>query len=462
MNVPKLLKIVLSVLSAGVALMVQAAPTEFPACPSEFYLSVGKESKTQLYEGSPNANGSVNFTLKSSAVPINYNAIAFHEGNRFIYGLEGRGSNMNPGPNARLIRIGANGETVIAGSVPGLTNKKYTYGDMDPAGNYYIRKNGSQLLKLSGIGAAGNELAGISTSIIPLTSPSGGAVNNIIGGDMAWVGDTAGGMLYTLKLSGVINTLYKIDPFSGVVEAIGTPFASPAKFGSLWGTPDSLYGSDNSGTGFYQFDLLTGQGVKIASAIFADSNDGARCVSNRPLFPADLGITNTNNQMVYTPGQTAQYTITATNNGPLGVLGAEVVNALPGGITTAAWTCTSGSGSCTDASGTGSINTTVDLPNGASAIFVVDMVIPLSFTGSLINTATVSVAKLGDGSPKTNLDSNTANNQATDTDTDGTLPVVVTHHEIPTLPWYGMIVMFLAFISSYCWPLGSIKTRTET
>jgi len=443
MNASLPLKIVLAMISICAALSSQAAPTIFPVCPSEFYLSYGSSSSVELFEGSPDATGTVNFVLKSPAPTLSYNATGFHEANRFIYGVQGNGI-ANNGAEARLIRVGLNGEVTDVGSINGLTDKNYSTGDMDSAGNYYVKGSGSDnIIKISGIGSVGSELAAITTSVITVASQS-------IAGDLAWVGDASSGSLYSVRRTAGINRLNKINPVTGDVTVVGI-VSSGAIFGALWGTPDTLYGNANDGSGFFQFDLNTGQGVKVADSIGAGSNDGARCGSNRPLFPADLSITKTNNQAVYTPGLTTQYTITATNNGPLGVVGATVVDALPGGIITAAWTCTSSGGSCTDASGTGSINTTVDLPNGATATFILDMDIPLSFTGSLVNTATVSVAKLGDGSPKTNLDSNSANNQATDTDTNGTAPAVVTNHQIPTLPWYGMVMMLLAFVGSYRW-----------
>lgn len=443
------LRIILIVICACTVLSAQAAPTIFPACPSEFYLSYGRNGTVSFYEGAPNANGTVSFSLKSPAASLQYNATGFHQPNRYVYGLQGNGA-MNNGAQAKLVRVGENGEVTNVGSINGLTDKGYSAGDMDPAGNYYVKGSGSNdIIKISGIGLVGSELTGISVSAIPLSA-------NFISGDIAWVGDAVSGSLYSAKKSGGNNTLYRININATpvTVDNIGS-FVNSSLFGALWGTPDALYGNDNDGTGFYQFDLNTGQGVKVADSIGAKSNDGARCVSNRPLFPADLSITKTNNQTIYTPGQTTQYTITATNNGPLGVVGATVIDALPTGIVTSTWTCASSAGTCAAASGSGAINTTVDLPNGANAIFVVDMNIPLSFTGSLVNTATVSVAVLGDGSPKTNLDSNATNNQATDTDTDGTVPVVViTNHEIPTLPWYGMIMMLLGFVGSYRWYFG--------
>jgi hypothetical protein len=72
------------------------------------------------------------------------------------------------------------------------------------------------------------------------------------------------------------------------------------------------------------------------------------------------------------------------------------------------WTCAASAGSTCPASGSGSINATVSLPNGGSATFTVHATV--TGTGTLTNTATIAP-------PSGVVDSNTANNSATDTDT---------------------------------------------
>src|SRR5262249_44282894 len=77
----------------------------------------------------------------------------------------------------------------------------------------------------------------------------------------------------------------------------------------------------------------------------------------------------------------------------------------------ATWTCVaSAGGSCGAASGTGSINTTVNLQPNATATFTIATSVLPTATGSLVNTATVT-------SPATVPDPSQSNNSATDTDT---------------------------------------------
>ncbi|MGN7773600.1 DUF7507 domain-containing protein [Phyllobacterium sp. 22552] len=125
----------------------------------------------------------------------------------------------------------------------------------------------------------------------------------------------------------------------------------------------------------------------------------------------DLAITKSDGSSNYAQGSNTIYNIVVTNRGPAAVTNAVVRDPLPAGITTASWTCGSATGGavCDAASGTGAISTTADLPVGASVTYRLTMGIPATFTGNLVNTATVAA-------PAGVTDSNTANNSASDTD----------------------------------------------
>jgi uncharacterized repeat protein (TIGR01451 family) len=126
---------------------------------------------------------------------------------------------------------------------------------------------------------------------------------------------------------------------------------------------------------------------------------------------ANLAITKTDGQATYFPGEQLTYTIVATNGGPDPVLGANVEDTLPAGLTGVTWTCTaSGGSSCANATGSGNIDELVDLIPSGTATFVVVGTVALGTTGDLVNTATVTV-------PAGWTDPDTANNTATDTDT---------------------------------------------
>ncbi len=124
---------------------------------------------------------------------------------------------------------------------------------------------------------------------------------------------------------------------------------------------------------------------------------------------ADLAITKSNGVSMVTPGGTTTYTIVVSNNGPSNVTGATVMDVLPAAITSDTFTAVgSGGASGFTASGSGNLNDTVNLPNGATITYTLHANIASSATGNLVNTATVAV-------PAGVTDPNPSNNSATDT-----------------------------------------------
>ncbi|GMV31247.1 MAG: hypothetical protein AMXMBFR59_33720 [Rhodanobacteraceae bacterium] len=122
---------------------------------------------------------------------------------------------------------------------------------------------------------------------------------------------------------------------------------------------------------------------------------------------ADASITKTDGVTTATPGGSVTYTITASNAGPDPATGATVADTFPASET-CTWTCVgAGGGTCT-AAGSGNIADSVNLPVGGSVTYTAACTIAASATGSLSNTATVTL-------PFTDPDP--ANNSATDTDT---------------------------------------------
>ncbi|MDX1998485.1 MAG: GEVED domain-containing protein, partial [Thermoanaerobaculia bacterium] len=124
----------------------------------------------------------------------------------------------------------------------------------------------------------------------------------------------------------------------------------------------------------------------------------------------DLNISKTDGVATEVPGTGVVYTIVVGNAGPSNAQGATVADTFPATLTGVTWTCVgAGGGSCA-AAGSGNLNTTVDLPVGATATFTVSATIDAAATGTLANTATVTVAG-------GTTDPNVSNNSATDTDT---------------------------------------------
>ena len=107
------------------------------------------------------------------------------------------------------------------------------------------------------------------------------------------------------------------------------------------------------------------------------------------------------------PGGSTTYVIEVRNDGPNNIAGIGVEDVVPSGMTINSWTCTATTGSnCNEASGTGNLNTTVNLANGGVATFEVEAEIDENVTGKIKNTAKVTVPPtVNDPDPDNNEDS---------------------------------------------------------
>jgi uncharacterized repeat protein (TIGR01451 family) len=117
------------------------------------------------------------------------------------------------------------------------------------------------------------------------------------------------------------------------------------------------------------------------------------------VLSADLSITLDDGVTEAVPGEFTMYSINVSNAGPNPAVGAQVVDIFPQEIIWASWACDdAGGGTCSEASGNGNVETTVDLPVGASVSFSVRANIDSAATGQLTNMASVySPARSGAG-----------------------------------------------------------------
>ncbi|HKX32928.1 MAG TPA: DUF11 domain-containing protein [Blastocatellia bacterium] len=124
---------------------------------------------------------------------------------------------------------------------------------------------------------------------------------------------------------------------------------------------------------------------------------------------SDLAITKAATTPSVPAGGEATFTIQVTNNGPTAVTGAQVTDTLPATLTNASWTCSAtGGSSCAAASGSGNINTTVNLLVNGRATFVLRATVAPTATGTISNTARVTP-------PAGVTDPNPGNNSSTAT-----------------------------------------------
>lgn len=132
----------------------------------------------------------------------------------------------------------------------------------------------------------------------------------------------------------------------------------------------------------------------------------------------DLAISKDDGSATYTPGLNNTYTIVVSNSGPDAVTGARIQDPLPAGISSASWSCgnATGGGVCGATNGSDGIDSTANLPAGGSVTYTFSLAVPSSYTGNLTNTATVTA-------PTGVTDTNLANNDDSDTDTQELPPV---------------------------------------
>ncbi len=131
---------------------------------------------------------------------------------------------------------------------------------------------------------------------------------------------------------------------------------------------------------------------------------------------ADLGITVSDGAAAVEWGSPMSYKVVVTNKGPTAVTGAKITDLLPPSLTGVAWTCVGANGGvCGAANGNGALNTTADLPAGASVTYTVNGTLQ-NGTGNGIVSYRVNVAP-----PATVIDPNPINNSAVDTNAIGKL-----------------------------------------
>lgn len=102
----------------------------------------------------------------------------------------------------------------------------------------------------------------------------------------------------------------------------------------------------------------------------------------------DLGVTKTSNPTTVVAGQALTYTITLTNNGPSGLLAADIVNVtdnLPAGFTPTTYTPANGTYTSTNGNWTG-----LTLASGQSTTLSIAGTASPSASGTLTNTVTVT------------------------------------------------------------------------
>src|SRR5690606_797000 len=117
-------------------------------------------------------------------------------------------------------------------------------------------------------------------------------------------------------------------------------------------------------------------------------------LTHRPRAEMGTGeVTGAAGQTEYITGESGEYTITVTNNGPSDAQDVNIVDTAPTGTTIRSWTAvvTTGTVTLPNTSGTGDIDETIaTLPDGAVVTYTVTVQTPPDFDDDLVNAVTVT------------------------------------------------------------------------
>ncbi len=219
---------------------------------------------------------------------------------------------------------------------------------------------------------------------------TGGTVTDTFPGILTctWTCVGAGGGTCTAAGSGDISDTVNL-PVGGSVTYTASCTISAAATGTL----------DNTAS------------VSGGAAGDPDTDNNSATDSDTLTPQADLAITKTDGVTTVDPGGSLTYTITASNLGPSDAPGGTIVaDTFPAELT-CTWTCAgAGGGGCGNASGAGNIGEGIFLPAGGSVTYTVSCTVSPAASGTISNTAMISM--MGGGPTDPDPD----NNSATDSD----------------------------------------------
>lgn len=161
-----------------------------------------------------------------------------------------------------------------------------------------------------------------------------------------------------------------------------------------------------------------------------DPSNNSATDTNVLVLTADLAITKDDGSTTVEPGQTLDYTIVVTNNGPNNVVGASVTDTFPNELTGVSYTSSATGGASGNTNGQGEIDDDVNLPVGSTITYNATGTVSTLATSDIVNMATVT-------EPVGVVDPTPSNN--TDTDLTVLIPGVdlqisKTNNQISVLP----------------------------
>ncbi|MFE3501846.1 hypothetical protein [Kitasatospora sp. NPDC059160] len=326
-------------------------------------------------------------------------------------GLYGGGGGACQGPSSlELNGMGGGGSGYTGGT--GVTNAQTTAGANSAAnGQGGLAAGRSDALYGSGIGNGGGTANGgngevtlewvtqtglsIRKTAAPTTYVPGRTLTYTVVVSNAGPAPAVGAAVrdaLPAALSGFTWTCAAGSASSGCGDASGTgsidTTATVAVNDSVTYTVTGTVPSGTTGT-------LSNTATVTRPSATTDPNCGPTCSSSVDTpgrVTTGLSVTKTPDKNPYVPGQPLTYTIVVKNAGPSDAVGTSVADKLPNAIQGFTWRCTASSGSScgATASGTGDINTTVNILAGGQVSYTLTGTVPSDANGSLDNRATVT------------------------------------------------------------------------
>ena len=210
---------------------------------------------------------------------------------------------------------------------------------------------------------------------------------------------------FVVVWSGTPQGAAGVNDYAPVVDRFDS---NGARIGAEFQASTSNYSSLNGyGNSFAQ--LPTGDFLVVwQSDIPVGDDDDETSIQGR-LFrtEADIAVTKTDGVDTATPGGSVTYAIEVTHSGPDAATNVSLTDVLPAALDCTFTSVASGGATGNTAAGAGDLDETLFLPTGASVTYTLDCDVDPDARGTLVNQAFVTADQ---------LDSNAANNQATDTD----------------------------------------------
>ena len=304
--------------------------------------------------------------------------------------INGNGSTIPGAVIVKDVSVSSGGSLIVGANAGGLS------GDLSITKTDNL--GGSSVNGCVGLATAGGTI--VFTITVTNAGPSaafGALVSDTF--PASFTGDT-----YTISTTSGAADLTHTSGSGAIVDTVNIPACSTITY-----TVTASISASATG-------MITNAASVVAPVTFTDTHSANNTASDTDsLLKADLAITDTDSKTSAVPGTQDTYTIVVTNNGPTSVTAASVCDPFAANTDISSDTFTvATTGGAADsthaASGSGSINDTVNMASGSTITYTVTANIGAAATGSLINTATVTV-------PIHVADPVPANNTATDTDT---------------------------------------------